>query len=159
VPHLAGGYQFGEGADRVLDRGVGVDPVQVVQVDVVDAEPIKRTVDGPVDVLRPTVHLTVALPAEGDAALGREDHLVPPVRDRAADDPLVLTEAIDVGGVDQRDAEFERAVDRGDRLGLVHRAVNTARLPTVRAAHAHTAQALGRHDQIVTQRVPRLRCS
>ena len=39
VADLALGHQFGDGADGVLDRGVGVDAVLVVQVDVVGAEP------------------------------------------------------------------------------------------------------------------------
>ena len=39
VAYLALGDQFGDGADGVLDRGVGVDAVLVVEVDVVGAEP------------------------------------------------------------------------------------------------------------------------
>ena len=45
VTHLAGGDELGHRADGLLDGHVGIGPVQVVQVDVVEAEPGERTVD------------------------------------------------------------------------------------------------------------------
>ena len=56
--------------------------------------------------------------------------------DAAADQDLVVTSPVDVGGVEERQAEVEHAVDRGDRLVPVGLAV--------RVAHPHAAQALGR---------------
>jgi hypothetical protein len=46
---------------------------------------------------------------------------------------LVREGAIDLGGVEERAAEFDGAVDGGDRLGLVGWAVGLA--------HAHAAKA------------------
>ena len=54
--------------------------------------------------------------------------------DRAADEHLVVPGAVHVGGVEERDAELERAVDGRDRLVPVARAVALA--------HAHAAEAL-----------------
>ena len=51
----------------------------------------------------------------------------------AADELLVRVRAVDVGGVEHRDAEVERPVDRGDRLRLVAGAVEVG--------HAHAAEA------------------
>ena len=52
--------------------------------------------------------------------------------------------AVDVGGVEEGDAEVERAVDRGDRLVSVGGAVGLA--------HAHAAQAEAGDDQAVAER-------
>ena len=41
VAHLAGRHQLGHRADGLLDRHLGVDAVLVVEVDVVDAEPLQ----------------------------------------------------------------------------------------------------------------------
>ena len=67
-----------------------------------------------------------------DAELRRELHLVAAAGDRPADQHLVVPGAVDVGGVEERDAELERAVDRGDRLVPVAVAVALA--------HPHAAE-------------------
>ena len=54
---------------------------------------------------------------------------------RAPDQLLVGVRAVDVGRVEQGDAEVERAVDGGDRLVVVARAVELR--------HAHAAEADG----------------
>ena len=51
--------------------------------------------------------------------LRREHDLVAAAGDRPADQLLVGERAVHVGGVEEGDAELERAVDRRDRLGVV----------------------------------------
>ena len=58
---------------------------------------------------------------------------------RAADELLVLERPVHVGGVEEVDAELERAVDRGDRLGVVASAVELA--------HAHAAESHRRYRE------------
>ena len=70
-----------------------------------------------------------------DAALGREHHPVAPAANRPADQLLVGERAVHVGGVEQRHAEVEGAMDGGDRLRLVARAVELA--------HPHAPEADG----------------
>ena len=41
VTHVAGLHQLGDGADRLLDRHVGVEPRGPVDVDVVDAQALQ----------------------------------------------------------------------------------------------------------------------
>ena len=60
---LALGDQLADRADGLLDRGVRVDPVLVVQVDVVGAEPLQRALDGRADVGRPAVEIPGPAPA------------------------------------------------------------------------------------------------
>jgi hypothetical protein len=55
VQDLALGHQFGEGANGVLDGSVRVDPVLVVEVDAVGAQPLQRAFDGGPDVCRAAV--------------------------------------------------------------------------------------------------------
>ena len=57
------------------------------------------------------------------------------VRDGAPHENLVGVRAVDVGGVQEVDAELERAVDGGDRLVVVAGAVELG--------HAHAAEAEG----------------
>jgi hypothetical protein len=54
---------------------------------------------------------------------------------RLADQHLVVAHAVEVAGVQQRDARFEGGVDRRDGLGAVGVAVQPG--------HAHTAEAEG----------------
>jgi hypothetical protein len=60
VEDLAFGDQFGESADGVFDRGLGVDAVLVVQVDVIGAEPPEGTLDRGADVRRTAVKVAGA---------------------------------------------------------------------------------------------------
>jgi hypothetical protein len=55
VADLALGHQLGQCPDGVLDRRVRVDPVLVVQVDVVRAEPPQGAFDRGADVRRAAV--------------------------------------------------------------------------------------------------------
>jgi hypothetical protein len=144
VADLARLDELGHGPDRLLDGHGGIDAVLVVEVDVVEAEPLQRRVDARPDVLR----LPVDAPAGGvgrvahDAELGRQHHLLPPVADGPADQLLVGEGPVHVGGVEEGHAEVEGTVDCGDRLGLVGLAVELA--------HAHAAEALGRDDEPFT---------
>ena len=69
------------------------------------------------------------------AELGGEHDLVAPAPDRLADELLVRERAVHVGGVEEVDAEVERAVDGRDGLGVVAAAVELG--------HAHAAEAEG----------------
>ena len=119
VADLPFGDQLGQSADGFLDRGARVDPVLVVEVDVVGPEALEGTLDRDADALRAAV---------GDAGLrpsgrsGRTSWPPPPVTpalDRPADQLLAVERAVDLGGVDVGDAEFERTVDGADRLVVV----------------------------------------
>ena len=55
VANLALGDQRGQGADGLLDGRFRIDPVLVVQVDVIGAQPLERTLDGDADVRRAAI--------------------------------------------------------------------------------------------------------
>ena len=117
---------------------VGIDAVLVVEVDVVDAEPRERRLAGLADVLGAAVDaLPAAVVAAHVAELGRQHDLVASLGDGASDQQLVLERTVDVGRVEEEDAQVEGAVDGGDRLVVVGHAVELR--------HPHAAQPLGRH--------------
>ena len=131
--HVAGLHQVGDRADRVFDRHRRIEPRRAVDVDVIDAEPRQAVRE---EVLHRGGARVEAEPAAVGAAQGAELHreqgLVAPAAQRAADEQLVVAHAVEVAGVEQRDAAIERGVDRRDALGLVGRAVH--------AGHAHAAE-------------------
>ncbi len=138
--HLAGLDQPRHGADDLLDRHRGVDPVLVEQVDVVEAEAPQRGVDHLTDVLGAAVDAGgLAVRADAEAELGRHHDAVAAAFQGLAEQRLVGEGPVDLGGVEIGDAELEGAVDRGDRFGVVRRAVGLA--------HAHAAEADGRNRE------------
>jgi hypothetical protein len=122
MPDLAGLDEPGHRADRVLDRRLGIDAVLVVQIDVIDAEPLEARIACLPHVLGLAVDPALAV-HHRDRELGREHDLVALALDRLADEDLVGVRAVHVRGVEQRDAELERAVDDLCRLVVVARAI------------------------------------
>lgn len=135
-PDLALLHQPGHGPDRLLDRRVGIDAVEVVEVDVIDAEPLQAAVDGATDVSGAAVRLQPGpLGVVVDAELGGDEGPVAAVLQRLADQHLVGVGPVHLGGVEEGHAQLERPVDDLDGLRLVGAAVE--------GAHAHAAEADG----------------
>src|SRR5579883_149860 len=141
MAHLALLNEPRQRAHGVLDRHGGIDAVDIIEVDAIDPEPLQAGLAALRDVFRPAVGAGRAVRQADVAELGGEHHLVAPSLDRAADQHLVRTvAAISVGGIDEIDPEFDRAMDRGDGLGLAGLAVDRR--------HAHAAKADGSHLKV-----------
>ena len=81
--------------------------------------------------------MTRAPPSSTCAELRRDHGLLAPARQGATHELLVdAVLPVDVGRVEQRDAELERTVNRGGRLVLIARAVE--------GRHAHAAETEAR---------------
>ena len=133
---LALGDELGQGADGLLDGGLRVDAVLVVQVDVVGAEPLQGALDRGADVRRAAVEdAGAATGVRDDAELRGQHHLVAAVLDGPADQFLVGVGTVDLGGVEVRDAEVQRPVDGANRLGVA------ACSDVVVAGHRHGAES------------------
>ena len=147
VPDLALGDELGERTDGLLDGGARVHAVLVVQVDVVGVEPLQRALDGQADVLGAAVEAARAVAAVQDRAeLRRDHHLVPATGERASEQFLVQVRPVHLRGVEQGDAEVDRAVDRRDRTGLVGAGTG------VEGRHAHAAEADASDLEAVAER-------
>ena len=100
----------------------------------VGGEPPERAFHRLEDALRAAVGAGALLAVgEAEAELGGDGHLVAAAGKGAAEQFLVRERAVDLGGVEEGAAEFDGAMQRGDRLRLVRR--------TVGLAHAHAAEA------------------
>jgi hypothetical protein len=86
VADLALGDQLGQGADGALDGGLRIDPVLVVQVDVVGAEPLQRPLDCDADARGAAVEdAGAATGVRDDAELRRQYDLIAAAFDGPAD--------------------------------------------------------------------------
>src|SRR5262245_17916599 len=144
---LAGLDELGHRADGLLDRRVLVDAVLVVEVEVVDSEALERCFAGLTDVggvaaATPPLSVLAAYVAE----LRGEHDVLATSGDGAPDEPLVRERPVDVGGVEEVDAEAERAVDRRQSLLLVARPVELG--------HAHAAEPDRRHLEPLAEGAP-----
>jgi len=97
--------------DGLLDGHVGVGAVQVIQVDVVGAQGLQRTLDALAHIRRRAVQDGRApVPRNADdAELCGQHDLIAAVRYGSADYFLAI--AVAIRGVDERDAEVESAAD------------------------------------------------
>jgi hypothetical protein len=115
VAHLALPHEIGQRRQRVVEIGVRVRTVHLVEVDVVGAQPAEAVLDGPDD--PPAgVALLVGVLAHGPVELGGEHYVVAPTGEGLPDDLLGLTGRVDVRGVDEVDAGIEGPVDDADAL-------------------------------------------
>jgi hypothetical protein len=148
VQHLARLDQVLDGAGDVFDRHLGVDPVLVVQVDPVGAQPAQRVVDRTPDAVRTAAQSARLRPVLGEREpeLGRDPHLVPQRLEGLPDDVLIGERAVHLRGVEERDAEFGRATDHRDPI-LPCRSAGGA----VGAGQAHAAVADLRDGQAGAQ--------
>jgi hypothetical protein len=118
VQDLAFGDQLGHGADGVLDGGVLVDPVLVVEVDSVGAKALQGALDGGADVGRAAVEWAGSTTGMGqDAELRGDDDQVASALQRLTNDFLAVERAVAFSGVDVGDAEVERAMVGADGFG------------------------------------------
>jgi hypothetical protein len=125
--HLALLHQPQHLAPRVLDRGAGlVRPVELVEVDRLDAEPPQRRLallphPGGTRVPDGKSHGIGVVPAQ--AALGEHERALGggDAGEGPAHDLLGVPEAVDGRGVDPAHAPRHRVADGGDRVGVVLR--------------------------------------
>ncbi len=139
VADLAGAHEIGQRAERLVDRDLGAGPVDLVEVDVVGAEPAQRRVAGAQDV-QARVALIVGTEAGPPVDLGAEDHLVAAAGQGLPDDALRIARVVDVGGIDEVDARVQRGVDDPDRVGLGRASAEIHRAEAQRR-HAHAGPA------------------
>ena len=118
-------------ADRLFDRHRRIAPVQVVEIDRVDTEPLERLVRNALRIFRRTVDAPRRV-ADRETKLGCDHRLVTPAAQRAPDQPLVGMRPVDFGGVEKVDAQRQGTVNGGDGFVFVG--------GTVGEGHAHAAE-------------------
>lgn len=127
--------QFEQFADLVLGGELGVDAVQLEQVDGVDAEAAQAHLTLLAKILRITQHRPHVGARSQQSGLGRDDDSVVGMQ-RLADQLLGDVGAIRVGGVDEVDPEFDGATQHPQAFIAVLR-----RTPDPLAGQPHCAEA------------------
>jgi hypothetical protein len=116
--------------------------VQVIEVDVIDAETTQRRLAGLPDMawaaIDPPLHARLRT---DEPELRRQHGSIATSRESLAD--VLLRSAVGVGGVQQRDAELERAMDQRHRRRLVAHAAGVR----VRDSDAHATEPDRRHPR------------
>src|SRR6478609_8164409 len=109
VERLALADDVGKRLHRLLERGLGVVAVGLVEVDVVGLQALQRAVDRLHDVLAGQARVVLAARTGGPVDLGEDLQRLPPLAlERVAEDRLGLGVGVDVGGVERGDAAVER---------------------------------------------------
>jgi hypothetical protein len=129
----------------VLDRDLRIGAVDLVEIDEIGAEPAQAVVDFTEDRLarqsgavRPRPHPAIDLGREHDVLAADE------ILQRAADDFLRRAVRIDIGGVEEIDAELERLLDQRATFFLIER---PRMWPAIRNAVGHATDAQPRHAE------------
>ena len=81
----------------------------------VDVEPLERGLRDVLDVLGPAVQARLFAVGDLEAKLGGDHHSVADRRECLADEFLVRERPVDLGGVEEGDAEVDGGPDQGDR--------------------------------------------
>jgi hypothetical protein len=142
VPDLAFRNQLLHGTRHVFDRHVGVDAMLIEEVDGVDVEPMEGFLGGLLDVLGPAIQADLlAFGTEFEAEFGCDHHLTAERSQRFAHELFVRERTVGLGGVEERNAAFDRRPDQGDHLLLVGGRA-------VAVAHSHASEPESRHLQL-----------
>ena len=131
VTDLSRGHQFIQRACRHLEGGVGIGPVDLVEVDVVAAEGLEAFLDSLPNPFRARVTVgATGVIGWPKAAFGGDDELIarPPLQG-AGQQSLRGAKAIALSRVEKVDALIGRVPDGGDSRVFVGRAPFTAELP------------------------------
>ena len=107
-------HELVERFEGLVDRGLGIGVVLVVQIDAVGAEPAQAglaAIDDPL----PQHARRVGLILRAGQELGGDHDLVPPAAEGGAEKLLRLAAAVHLGGVEVGDAGVEGGVDDGRR--------------------------------------------
>ena len=132
---------------RLLLRDVRVGPVDLVDVDRVDAEVAQALLDAPAQEGRGGVALR-----RPDAALGGDDHAVAVAAQlrpqRRAQQLLRRPEPVGLGRVEERDAEVARPPDGGDGRLLVEAPPLPAELPGAERDPGHLEPRPAERDRL-----------
>ena len=122
------------------------------------SEPLERTLDGLLDVLRPAVQARrtlhparIGVGAKVEPEFGGDHHPVAEGSEGFAHEFFVQERAVDLGGVEECDAAFHGCPDQSGHLLLVFGRA-------VRKAHSHAAEPEGRNFQAALSKFALLHC-
>ncbi len=134
VADFSGMHQVGHRAHRFFDRHSWIDTVLVVQIDRCNVEPLQAGIARFADIFWPAVdaaHGGIGL-AANNSEFCRKENFIARTAHGHANQYFVVAVTVDVRGIEKSDAEFDGAMNRGDRFLIVPRSIEFR--------HSHAAQ-------------------
>jgi hypothetical protein len=142
VEHLSRLHQLRHGTDRFLNRDPWVDAVLIVQVDMIDTEPLQTGIASRVHILRCSVDSKQrAIGSAHVAKLGGEHNFLAARFQDFGQQAFVGADAITIGRIEEIDADIERGIEHAQIRGFIGRSVVLG--------HTHAAEANGRDFEAV----------
>src|ERR1700693_1328687 len=132
IANLASPDQRRHRADHVLDRNLAIDAMLVEQIDMRGLQTLERGLDDCANVLGTTVGTADLAILDLKSELGGDHDRVAATFQGPSEQLLILEGAIDLGGIVERGAELDRALNGRQRLGVVGCAIGMT--------HAHAAK-------------------
>ena len=132
---LAGIHQVSDGAGEVFDGCLGIDPVLVVEVDVIGPQSAQRAVDRVTDIAGEQ-HPASRLPSYGIdvlCVLGGDDDRLAHRLQRLSDELFVGVRSVDLRGIEEGHASVHGRADHVDHLSPVG-------VAAVAAGHTHASE-------------------
>src|SRR5579871_6220610 len=116
MPDLPLSDQVLHGARNILDRDIGIDAVLIEEVNGIYTQTLQRLLGDLPDAFRPAIGRARSAGAEVEAKLRGDDDALLHGRERFTDEFLVREGAVDLGGVEERDAALDRGPDQCHHL-------------------------------------------
>src|SRR5712671_2751219 len=121
VPDLAFGLEFHQGSDRFLVRNIRIGAVKLIDIDLFDPQTLEAPLTCGAEVLGTPVRYPLPWPWTDEPAFGGDHELLRIRIQGLGDQSLTDLGAVGIGGVDEVDAELERAAQRAFALFPVGR--------------------------------------
>ena len=144
--------QARELAEGILERHLGIDVMELVQVDARELQSLEAPLASLAQVLGPSVRDPLRRARTQQTAFGRDDEAARVRREALRDQPLADLGPVGIGGIDEVDAELERATQHAARLGRILRLT-----PDAGTCDPHGAKSHAIHHEI-TADLERARC-
>src|SRR5438034_6868175 len=135
IAHVAATNQLGHRAYGFFDRRLRIDPMLIIEIDAINAEPAQARFACLPHVLRFAVNAakTWRIRVAQDSELRRDDNAMAFAANSASEQLLIGVRTINVGGIKKSNPKVDCAIDSGERFGIVAIAV--------KFRHAHTAES------------------
>src|SRR2546421_6748861 len=135
IAHLAGPNQLRQRAYGFFDRRLRIDPMLIVKIDAINAEPAQARFACLLHVLGFAVNAakTWRIRVAQDSELRRDDNSMAFAANSASEQLLIGVRTINVGGIKESNPKVDCAIDSGERFRIVAIAI--------KFRHAHTAES------------------
>src|SRR6266567_4618453 len=135
ITQLAGANQLRHRAYGFFDRRLRIDPMLIIEIDAINAEPAQARFAGLLHILRFPVNpaKTWRIRVAQDSELCRDNNAMAFAANSASEKLLIRVRTINVGGIEESNPKVDCAIDGGERFRIV--------VMAIKFRHAHTAES------------------